>query len=588
MTFAENMTHQRLNREIAQRPERWPAVTADRSREWWGEAEAQLRINAERLDRMIRVLNDLRPDREPAAVLDFAQRAATFAASYHSGRFSDGRIENPILRVAEGLICKGSGASARVVLMRPAAWTGFKPQQPMVLHVTTSLFSIGGHTRTICNWARMDATRSHTVVTLNQTERLDDVFEATVAPSNLTFLSLDPRANPIAKAAALRSISRGYDVVFLHHFGNDIVPTLAYAAADLPPVAVLNQADHQFWLGGTVADAVVNQRPIGMELCIRRRQIPFNLLLPVPLQRSSPKLSRNEARARLKIPDSRQILVTVGRPEKYLPWREISFFRTVEAILRECPDAHLYVVGVGPNNLAKPIAKDLSDRVHLVGAMSDPSLYQVAADVYLESFPFGSQTAFLEAAWAGVPGVLSYGPLVDLLGTSDTALAGVLRYPQDEAAYISQAVELLDNPNLRAELGEELRRRTDEMHTGESWAQQLEGVYQALERIQHRYQELPDSCPMAEELDLGLALWTSAATNTQKREAEPDQLERDEILTSAYRLKLDGHFGGALRVLRRGLSRVGVSHKWALVYYWMRVLAQSAHSRLTRRRPRLR
>ena len=71
----------------------------------------------------------------------------------------------------------------------------------------------------------------------------------------------------LQKARNLRAIARfNADMVILHHGGHDLVPLLAFATTNLPPVAVLNHADHVFWLGSSITDMVVNQPRAGARL----------------------------------------------------------------------------------------------------------------------------------------------------------------------------------------------------------------------------------------------------------------------------------------------------------------------------------
>ena len=104
----------------------------------------------------------------------------------------------------------------------------------------------------------------------------------------------------VERAVRLREIARSADVVVLHHFGCDVVPIAALAVNDVPAVSVVNHADHIFWLGSTIADVVVNQRPISAALGPRRR-VRGQFLLPIPLQDRSP-IARDAARDQLRIP----------------------------------------------------------------------------------------------------------------------------------------------------------------------------------------------------------------------------------------------------------------------------------------------
>src|SRR5690606_34285328 len=103
----------------------------------------------------------------------------------------------------------------------------------------------------------------------------------------------------------------------------------------------------------------------------------------------------------------------------YRPCSHYDFTATARKILDRNLLAHLYVVGETLQGLAPYLRSSLHDRLHFVGPVDDAKLYRASADVYLESFPFGSQTALLEAALSGLPVVPAYAPLFPLLVAND-------------------------------------------------------------------------------------------------------------------------------------------------------------------------
>ena len=158
-----------------------------------------------------------------------------------------------------------------------------------------------------------------------------------------------------AKARWLREIARSSaDLVVLHHYCEDVVPIVAFAVGGGPPVAVLNHADHHFWLGSTVADAVINQREIGKDLSERRRFARRNVVLPIPLEEPPGRLPRTEARRLLGIPDDQVVLLSSGAPYKYIPCDGKNFFETASKILDRNPTAHLYLLGVARRRRQAP------------------------------------------------------------------------------------------------------------------------------------------------------------------------------------------------------------------------------------------
>jgi len=81
-----------------------------------------------------------------------------------------------------------------------------------------------------------------------------------------------------------------------------------------------------------------------------------------------------------------------------------------------------------------------------VGSIEDPSVYRAAADIYLEGFPFGSQTALLEAALVALPVVSSYAPLFPLLAANDDAIQDLITNPKEEQEYMERVDLLIRQP----------------------------------------------------------------------------------------------------------------------------------------------
>ena len=143
------------------------------------------------------------------------------------------------------------------------------------------------------------------------------------------------------------------------------------------------------------------------------------------------------------------MLLTIGRPLKYRPCGDHDFIATAGRVLEREIDAHLYVVGAEP---CRPCYRTCGavahERIHFEGPVADPTRYRAAADVYLESFPFGSNTALLEAALDGLGGVPAYAPLFPLLVAGNDSLSEIpAKSARASHAYIERVCELLrDGP----------------------------------------------------------------------------------------------------------------------------------------------
>ena len=463
--------------------------------------EEILRANSDVYEWLIGRLGRVSHTRFPERFLEQTATAVSFAIQFHAGRFADGELENRLLDLGRELSCTSdvSGTSERLAFRTSS--------RRRVLHVATKVFGVGGHTRMMHNWIRFDRTSEYSVAVLEQdSSAVPSWLQAAVLQSGGQTFVLGSTTPHLVKAARLRQIARCFDLIVLHHGGDDVIPSLAFAVEDLPPVAVLDHADHSFWLGSSIADVGISLR--GIFIGERRRHIASNIVLPIPIEGSREWPLRREARRRLHIADDEIMLLTVGRGEKFRPCGPYDFVATAGKLLGRHPSAHLYVIGESAAGIIPYLRCEVHNRLHFLGIVEDPSIYRAAADVYLETFPFGSSTALLEAGLAGLPLVRTYAPLSPpLVGGSD-AIDKVVANPSSEAEYVEQAEAFMRNPVLRTETGLSIREQITKDHVGEGWEDRLRAVYHLTDGIKHSPRDIPRSECRATDLDVGLSRWS--------------------------------------------------------------------------------
>jgi len=469
--------------------------------------ESFLMANSEAYEWLVAKIGLMDRRKKVEDVLRAVGKAASFAGIFHSGRFADGAIENLALEIGGWLpdrLSEDGGVPSSA---------NHKEHCRRVLHVTTRALEIGGHTRMMYHWVRNDKSSCHSVVLIHQGDTpIPYWLSEAVHISGGTLTVFRQEGQLCDKALQLRQMARQCaDLVVLHHFGSDVVPTVAFATIDCPPVAVLNHADHEFWLGSSVADMAINLRTIGAEYSVERRFLSCNDILPVPLLDHFGEISRAEARSALGIGEDHVMLLSIGRAEKYRTYGAYSFVATVNKILDRHSSAHLYVLGESASGVGPYLDCVIHERLHFVGIVENPSQYRVAADIYLESFPFGSQTALLEAALSGLPVVPAYGPLFPLLVANDDTLTDILRNPHNEQEYIEQVELMIRCSDQRVTLGETLRKQLLVDHVGDGWLRCLAAVYQKTDILKHQPKPIPPSTCCITDADISLSLWHAVA-----------------------------------------------------------------------------
>ena len=130
-----------------------------------------------------------------------------------------------------------------------------------------------------------------------------------------------------------------------------------------------------------------------------------------------------------------------------------------EALLPGFPDAHLYLIGEGPERLlfeAQAAASPAVSHIHFEGLQSDPRPYLLASDIFVlasrrESFGL----ALIEARQAGCAIIASnVDGIPELLGHGKL---GLLVPPQNPPALADAIRTLLTDPTLRDRLKQKAR-----------------------------------------------------------------------------------------------------------------------------------
>lgn len=502
-----------------------------------------LRRNYEAYEELVEFVLAVRDRVRPNLLLELVGQAAWFATVNHPGYFADARIENLALAVSR---------SGQTPLRSAPERLPRTPGRRHLLHVATEVAAIGGHTRTIRHWAELDRGSVHSLALTKQKYcEIPDWLRQAITTSGGRVVVLPPDAPILTRAAQLRAVAADADLVVSHHFTEDVVPVAAFAAPGGPPVGVINQSDHVFWLGPSVADTVINLRPIGQTVTELRRAARHNTLLPIPIEELPPSLDRATARRQLGIRTDRVVLLSVGRANKYVPSATHNFFASVAALLAGHPTAEMFLVGVSREQANPYLDPSTADRFHCVGAVENPSAYRAAADVYLEGFPFGSQTAMLEAGQAGLPPVPAFAPNSQLLATQDEAFDGVVSVADSEPAYRAAVGELIRSADRRRALGGECARRVRDLHIGDGWLARLHQLYEATARLTHTPASISPTPFRADPDDVGVAAFHAFHTDAGGTLAADLRYKlRRAAFDAAFAGREAGDYLGAWRVLR--------------------------------------
>jgi glycosyltransferase involved in cell wall biosynthesis len=423
--------------------------------------------------RLVAVADDLMQRKQYAAAAAYGELAALYAISRHCGLFVSPALERVLIAIGQ----QAFGEAARPVRRS----SQYPPRH--VLHVSTRVMPVGGHSRMIWRWIQQDEGRTHSLALTRQTSQVPAMLRHAVASSGGRLYRVNRAVGGlIAWARQLREVAANVDLVVLHSFNDDVIPLIALACRDRsPPVIFLDHADHIFWLGAGISDVVVSLRESGMRLAQQRRGIlpERSLLLPTVVMPAERLHSREEAKRRIGLPEDSVLLLSIARPLKYGAVGNGSYADAHVPILDRYKNAWLIVVGPQDRPDWSAAVHRTQGRIIQVSEREDTALYYEAADIYIDSFPFVSTTSLLEAGGYGVPlvSIFPYSETSGTLGADMPGLDGNLIRVGDLRDYDRVLSELIEEERYRRELGERTREKILKVHTGIGWQIRLENIY---------------------------------------------------------------------------------------------------------------
>ena len=335
---------------------------------------------------------------------------ARFAWRNHAGYYYDGRLENILFDYGQNLEKRVDERKIRQTVEE--AFTGVN--KGCILHVATELGAVGGHTRVIWQFLKRYKDNDQILVLTGQSAKDVPGFMHDIG-SDIPIISLCSISSLFERSYALRCIAGFCKAVVSYHHPYDVVPIMAFSDVEGPPVLIENHAHSWFWLGPSIADLVFAHSAFHRDFTLRNR--PLTNVCYVPgiqlddLEEVFEQKRKVEAKVKLGMSADSICIMTIGTPEKFIPNAGYDFFRTAYKILETFPQAHLFVVGI-PESADLRKEYDLTTRrLHLVGAVTDPTVYYNAADICLDALPQPSLGGTLYATLIGMACPLyKYGP----------------------------------------------------------------------------------------------------------------------------------------------------------------------------------
>ena len=436
-----------------------------------------------------------------------------------------------------------------------------------ILHVFSVATPIGGHTRLVERWItnRLNNSECHSVLLLDQGFiRVPEWLKIAANKSGGSFISLPDDVNIIERALMLREISyESADVIVLHISPNDPIPLIAFAVDGGPPVVILNHADHVFWYGSFIADLVADIRPVGQQLSLQRRGVDNSLLLPIPLLQKK-LLNKSLCRNELHLPDDKIILLSIANSYKFNPYNDLDFPKVVSTFIKSNPNTILIVIGPLPNEINWQNAIEATNgRILVSGIVENIDIYYGAADIYLESFPFGSLTSSLDAVLHGLPVIQAPTPVLPLLHMDQ--YNGMQGNAPDIVSYYNYILQCVDNNEFRHQLGKTQKQSIEEMHTGDGWQKYVDTIMDKL-LLKHKVKPIIIDNSTTDKSDVIWADLQSMSTSCNK----------SALLELIIALRANSKYlkhGKLFMILVHVLLRFGITYNKVFLSQLMKTLA---------------
>lgn len=416
--------------------------------------------------------------------LHLIMQAANRAHHCHPGFYSAARLEAMLRQIAGKL-----PAPPAAVPVTPAKG------KRRILHVLSQGYAAGSHTRTLERWIRADAASVHSVIVTINSATNPPWLAAAVLQSGGWYYPLDScRCSLLQRAALLRDTAyRQADLVILHIHPHDPIAPAAFGIAGGPPVLFVNHADQAFSIGVSSADLVIDHRPAGLRLTQARRQAAASCYLPLPIPVLPKK--RQTVRQVLQIGQEQLVMLTIALDYQLTACGEYNFSQLLGDLSARYPAALFLVAGPAAGGGLEQLAAASNGRIRLLPVNDDPLVYYGAADIYLDSLPFGATAETLTAAGLGIPVVGLEMELAPQLA-SDITPAIKTHFP-DRQELFAAIDELAADAGRRHQQGSRLQAAL----LRDGWAGQLQDLYAripAVHRLQPIADEQPDAAPWSD------------------------------------------------------------------------------------------
>lgn len=347
------------------------------------------------------------------------------------------------------------------------------------LHVITTGFATGGHTRVVERWIRnAPEIQTHSVVFLSPNNEKMSAIENNVKFKKGECIYFSNSLSEKEKALKLRELALSYEFIVLHTHMEDTIPLTAFGTEKFKrPVLLYNHASLMFWLGKSIADLVldiVNNDEITSE----KRNIKNSFFIGVPSKEVIYSYSnKKELRKKLGLRTDKKIIISSGSLQKFCVIGNDSYADTIKQLIDD--DTYCYIIGIPKDNKYwKKIEKDTDGHIVPLGYINFNDGYMdylSCADLYIDSYPMTGGAAMIDAVSRGVPclSIKTVDVQMDYFSSSNA-------YCKTKDEFILKAKKILKDRIYAKSIVKELQNSLEEYQAVTSWNKR---IFKMLEQV---------------------------------------------------------------------------------------------------------
>jgi hypothetical protein len=359
------------------------------------------------------------------------------------------------------------------------SWDNIKlyPNQNTIVHVASTLFEVGGHTRWLMNCIDHLSEYKHTIVLTRQSKNIPQNVLDFVNEKKINIVRIPSEFSLMQKVNSLKEILMELQPfkVFSFHHSDDLISVLATTGSAHFQSILFNHSDHIYSLGARFFDLQIDFRRTGSMISKLGKSVSQFSIQVLPLSKENRELENNTFKEQFQSYDFVVgTLTNVSKVQSFL--KSETILDVIFKLANEHKNSLFLIIGLEAKQAEKLSEKKMPENVHCLGIISDPNQYYGVMDFFLEPFPVGSGLGIIEACQYGAIPIFGKHP-VKLCSTFEVFHEKVRSMFDPQITQLNQSDQLKyylqKTESDRRQFKANLKTAIKSHHCGENWAASL-------------------------------------------------------------------------------------------------------------------